>query len=116
MSTEPVLDIENALKAMGDDREIYEEVLKTYLEATPELFRTIVTAVRGGDRETLKRQAHSLKSSSFTIGARQLGATGLDLETLTDTMDDTTAFAKIETAKTQYNELCKALAEQGFSI
>lgn len=115
MTTEPVLDIENALKAMGDDQEIYEEVVATYLEVTPALFGTMAAAVRGGDRETLKRQAHSLKSSSFTVGARQLGATCLDLEKSTDTVDDTTALAKIETAKIQYDELCKALAAQGFS-
>ncbi len=51
------------------DVEALDEAIEIYLETAPELLRGISTAVRNADPLALRRDAHSLKSISGTLGA-----------------------------------------------
>jgi len=51
------------------DVEALDEAIDIYLETAPELLRGISTAVRSADPLALRRDAHSLKSISGTLGA-----------------------------------------------
>ncbi|WP_373537519.1 response regulator [Microcoleus sp.] len=51
------------------DVEALDEAIEIYLETAPELLRGISTAVRSADPLALRRDAHSLKSISGTLGA-----------------------------------------------
>jgi PAS domain S-box-containing protein len=50
------------------------EIVETYLQDTPELIRQMREAVRTGDAGVLDRAAHTLKSSSATVGAMTLSS------------------------------------------
>jgi HPt (histidine-containing phosphotransfer) domain-containing protein len=80
MAEQPILDLRQAVSDLGDDEDIYREVLDTYLEDTPQLIAAIRTAIDGADVEVLYRNAHSLKSTSFTVGGRRLGQAAFTLE------------------------------------
>ena len=114
MNDNPVLDSVSALHIMGDDREIYDEVLETYLEVTPDVFHSLEDAVHADDRVTLKRYAHSLKSSSQTIGGMKIGASALQLEKNAETMDKASVLQHITLLKQLYDELIGALKNEGF--
>ena len=114
MNNQPVLDSENAICTMGDDREMFNEVLELYLESTPELFELLARAVRSSDRDTVKRLAHTLKSSTVTIGGMQLGVSALYLENSAQTMETSAMLQYLTSLKDRYNELVSVLREEGF--
>ena len=61
--------------------EILVDLLDTYLEESAGLVRDIHDGTATGDLESVLRPAHSLKSSSASIGAMQLSKLCSDLET-----------------------------------
>ena len=60
---------------------VLKRVIRAYLESAPLLMEGIRTAVADGDTEALGDQAHSLKSSSANLGARELSGLCRQLET-----------------------------------
>ncbi len=66
--------------SVGDDREFVNELIEAYLADAPEQIAAIHEAAAGGDASALVRPAHTLKSSSATIGAQQLAARSRRLE------------------------------------
>ena len=80
---QPVLDrsvLAELLASTGDDPAFVRELLETYLAETPEQLDAIRTAVEADDSAALVRPAHTLKSSSATLGAMRLSAIGRELE------------------------------------
>ena len=113
---EIVLNFKDAIKAMGDDREIYEEVLSVYLDSTPNFIRELQQALNDGDREGFKRCAHSIKSSSQTIGAMKIGTFGAGLEREALVIETGDAQKKIEQIREEYMKLLNALKDEGFTV
>ena len=68
-----------ALQRKGEPN-IIGDVIKMFLDNSPDLLATINHAVDQGDGTTLHRAAHTLKSSSSNLGARQLAALCKQLE------------------------------------
>ncbi|MFB2919566.1 response regulator [Aerosakkonema funiforme] len=62
--------------------ELLEEVIDCFLEDVPQLLQAIQTAVEIGDWRTLIRAAHTLKSTSATLGAATLAELSRQLEAL----------------------------------
>ncbi|MGC9524970.1 MAG: CHASE4 domain-containing protein [Limnospira sp.] len=60
--------------------EALEEVVEMYLESAPQLLQTIDEALSLADAAALKQAAHSLKSTSGTLGAFGLSELCLELE------------------------------------
>lgn len=58
------------------------ELIETYLEDTPHLLASIRTGLEDDDREGIRRAAHSLKSSSATLGASSLASLAKNLEVM----------------------------------
>ena len=56
--------------------------MQTYLSETPKLLATLHTAVTLDEASTIERTAHSLKSSSATMGALRLASLCAELEAL----------------------------------
>lgn len=70
-----------SLSAMGDDpKSSLAMVLDLYLEDAPQLLASIHKAVIAQDFSSLRFAAHSLKSSSATLGAKRLAALCQELE------------------------------------
>ena len=60
--------------------EFVRELVATFLEELPAMVAQLAAALRGGDVETFRRTAHSLKSNSLTFGASALAAMARELE------------------------------------
>jgi signal transduction histidine kinase/CheY-like chemotaxis protein/HPt (histidine-containing phosphotransfer) domain-containing protein len=58
------------------------DVISTYLTDTPSQFAAISTAIQQGDYAVLARSAHSIKSSSQSLGALVVGRVAIALEQL----------------------------------
>ena len=61
--------------------EVLVDLMETYLEESAGLVKTIREALTAGDLQSALRPAHSLKSSSASIGALELTARCGELET-----------------------------------
>ncbi|MDR1480581.1 MAG: response regulator [Planctomycetaceae bacterium] len=73
------LDIQSGLNRIGGNVEIYIEILKIYVESTPE----ILDKLRVPTKENLKDYAiaiHGVKGSSLNIGADKIGKFAAELE------------------------------------
>ena len=116
MNDEPVLDFYRALAEMGDDREIYEEVIKSYFLSVPGLFDEMESAVTREDRETVRRSAHSIKSSSRAVGAMRLGALGERLEKDAGEMPVANAQEMVGKMREEYYLFCQAAAGEGLEV
>jgi len=71
----------NELKeTTGDDPAFVRDLIETYLADAPVQLEGIEEAVAANDAEALIRPAHTLKSSSATVGAMQLAEASRALE------------------------------------
>jgi CheY-like chemotaxis protein len=77
---EPALDrtqMEAMRNALGED---FDDLITTYLEGVEEMLRAIPRAWETSDLEELERQAHSIKSSSASVGAVILSKLAREME------------------------------------
>lgn len=71
-----------ALELIGSDEELYRVICKKFAEQAPLLTELITTSFLQNKIDDLIRYAHSLKSSSASIGAEILNKTALEIEKL----------------------------------
>lgn len=80
---EPALEQETVaalLESVGGDWEFVQELFATFTEETPALVAAVEASLEGKDFESLKHAAHTLKSTSASLGALRLSAVSRDLE------------------------------------
>ena len=113
VADEKILDHESALENLADDREIYKEVLNAYMEDTPGIIEELNTAFDNSNIALVSRQAHSLKSSSRTIGGMRLGNVAAELEANSkeDSLDGIKEL--IEKIKEEFRVLKQEIAATG---
>lgn len=63
---------ETILRQMDGDLSLMEEVIEIFLNETPKRLKKIQRALEMGDLKGLEREAHALKGSAGSLGARQL--------------------------------------------
>jgi HPt (histidine-containing phosphotransfer) domain-containing protein len=68
--------------SVGGDDAFLADLVETYLSDGADQLAAIDEAVRSGDAEVLVRPAHTLKSSSRTVGANRLGELSRQIEVL----------------------------------
>jgi HPt (histidine-containing phosphotransfer) domain-containing protein len=68
------------LETVGGDRAFLAELIETYLADSPGLLDEMRVALTADDRVALRRAAHTLKSTSSSLGALELAATCRELE------------------------------------
>lgn len=64
--------------------DVLEQIVDVYLEHAQNQLNTLAAAIETADIKTQNRIAHTLKSSSANLGARDLAAICQTLETSTD--------------------------------
>jgi HPt (histidine-containing phosphotransfer) domain-containing protein len=110
----PVLDeriLTEVLETTGDDIAFVRELVETYLADTPTQLEAMTAAVESDDAEALVRPAHTLKSSSATVGAMRLSSVARELE-----MDgrsgslEAPVRAKLEAAHSEWQAAADAFA------
>jgi HPt (histidine-containing phosphotransfer) domain-containing protein len=89
----PVLDeatLADVRASVADDAEFVADLVRTYLADGPAHLTAIADAVTAGDAAALVRPAHTLKSSSATIGAMRISARArrLEMAARTGAIDD----------------------------
>ena len=90
------------LAAPHDGAGLLERVVLRYFEDTPRLIEKMRFAACEGDANTLGRAAHSLKSSSATVGVRDLAALCREIETTIREGGITPGLAHIERVEVAY--------------
>jgi HPt (histidine-containing phosphotransfer) domain-containing protein len=110
----PVLDertLDELVMTTGDDPAFVRELVETYLGDTPGLMEAIGLAVEADDAATLVRPAHTLKSSSATVGALRLSAVARELEFAgrAGTLEPS-ARALLDTARHEWTAVSEAFA------
>jgi HPt (histidine-containing phosphotransfer) domain-containing protein len=79
----PILDegvLTELRESTGGDIGFVRELIETYLADTPVQLDAMTAAVEADDAEALVRPAHTLKSSSATVGAMRLSSVARELE------------------------------------
>jgi HPt (histidine-containing phosphotransfer) domain-containing protein len=82
-SAEPILDetvLAELMTSTGNDLAFVRDLVETYLAEAPAQVEGIAVAVAAADPAALVRPAHTLKSSSATMGAVRLSAIARRLE------------------------------------
>ena len=87
----PTLDTEMWECFLESDPAILDELLSDFLAKTPEEIEAMRQSLAAGDAPTLRRQAHSLVSGSFALGATRFSALCGELEEAADEDDLATA-------------------------
>ena len=75
-----VLDMDIALDRLDGDRELYDEICQYFLDTVPEQLSRMDAAFEKDHAGTLRREAHSLKSSSGSVGAMRLNESSRKVE------------------------------------
>ena len=73
--------IEALLDLAGGDLDFVDEIADTYVADAPQQVEAIGAAVEAGDDAALVAPAHTLKSSSASVGATRLSELARELET-----------------------------------
>ena len=73
------LDIIASLQPPGSEN-ILRKIISLYLDSSPALTKSVREAVEGADFDALHRAAHTLKSSSASLGALAFSGICKDLE------------------------------------
>ncbi len=108
--------VPNALQSViemvgGDEPEIIVELIDTYLEDSSNQVAQMTPMLVAGDWVTLRRIAHSMKSSSATFGAMYLSQLCQRLEqSAKDQCSDGTCAAQIDGVVVEHGLVMAALA------
>jgi HPt (histidine-containing phosphotransfer) domain-containing protein len=86
-------------------------VVQVYFEETPQLLAGLRDALSKQDCETFRRAAHSIKSTSNSFGALQLGAQAKELEMMGREEKLEGAAPKVEALQADYDLVRQALEE-----
>lgn len=87
------------------------ELVNTYSEETPKLLSELKTALAEKNCETFRRAAHSIKSTSNSLGATKFGELAKELEYMGRDGDLSNAPKKVEFLASIYNEVEKNLKD-----
>ena len=85
------------------------EMIDCYLEDAPKLLSTITTSVERGDAIALRRAAHTLKSSSVTLGATTLSNFCQELEVMSRAENIESGVDKLPQLEAEYKRVRAAL-------
>ncbi len=75
-------DPQSALTRLGDDRELYREVLQRFFAEAGDFVGRIASAAEGSRSEDLHRSAHSFKGLAAMAGAEEAARIAAQLEAL----------------------------------
>jgi HPt (histidine-containing phosphotransfer) domain-containing protein len=112
----PRLDLAGALDAMDNDRELYGTIIDVYLNTVPGILSEMLSAFSAGDLQTAIRNAHSLKSSSRSVGALKLGTAAELIEKSAQTLSSAKLRENVDQLKKEFCFLCSELAAEGFKV
>jgi len=98
---------------LGNNTEIIlGEMIDCYLEDAPKLLQVIATSIAQGDAIALRQAAHTLKSSSATLGATTLSLLCQELEAISRTGNTNMGLDKVPQMEAEYERVKAALQKE----
>jgi two-component system, sensor histidine kinase and response regulator len=82
MTQEEPFDLEAALTYMDGDRDLFQELVKVFVEESTKQIQDILTGIVSGDTKLVERAAHSIKGSASTFAAKPTAEAARHLEVL----------------------------------
>lgn len=99
-------------EVMGEDTDSFiADILQSYLNNSPLLLAQMEQALQASDVATFHRIAHTLKSSSATVGAVQMANLAADLEKATSTAFPENIEASLQELKREYFDVSLELSK-----
>jgi HPt (histidine-containing phosphotransfer) domain-containing protein len=93
----------------GEGSDLLEQIVRLYFDTTPALMVRLKSALAASDLEEIRSAAHSLKSSSANLGARNLAQMCAALEASARAGSIGTDAPKAEAIEHEYQAVCAAL-------
>jgi HPt (histidine-containing phosphotransfer) domain-containing protein len=87
------------------------ELIAAYCDETPQLLAQLRLALKENDAAALRRAAHSIKSTSNTLGALSLGDLAKELEMMGRAGDLISAQPKVDRLADEYDRVQLALKD-----
>jgi len=108
----PVLDVEEALARVMDDRELLEEATALLIHDVPHVLRALREALGSGDTEEVRRRAHALKGAASNLSAKQMVRASRDLEQRAEHGDSGELSGGVERVEAAWEQLRAVLDEE----
>jgi hypothetical protein len=105
-----IFDHEGSLLRMGNDHELFHEMVLLLRTDAPPLLAALNSAHREGDPQRLQRAAHTLKGLAANFGAERTVAAAADVEKLAKARQSAGLPAAITRLEESLDELAAALA------
>ncbi|HXX60986.1 MAG TPA: Hpt domain-containing protein [Candidatus Sulfotelmatobacter sp.] len=102
----------NLLETVGGDRTFLAELVEAYLADSPALVQAMRTGLATDDRTVLRRAAHTLKSTSASMGAIAFAAMCREVETNALEAEPPWLGAHIQAVALAYEPVAAALRER----
>jgi HPt (histidine-containing phosphotransfer) domain-containing protein len=100
---------DRALKRLGGDEELFQELATFFIEDAPGLIETIREGLHRGETRSVQRAAHSLKGLLANFDAEDAVATALSIELSIGTGNMEVIPGALETLQTEVQALEEAL-------
>jgi HPt (histidine-containing phosphotransfer) domain-containing protein len=97
------------LESVGNDRDFLVELVDTYLLDSPHLVAALRSGLASMDAASVRRAAHTLKSTSATFGAARLAALSREIEAAATGGDLSGLPPSIDAAAAEYEVVAEAL-------
>lgn len=105
-----IYDHDGSLRRMGNDSELFQEMISLLRSDAPPLIETIREAYDAGDCSRMQRAAHTLKGLASNFGAERAVAAAAALERLAKTNQAAGIPAALTELEESLDELIAALA------
>jgi two-component system, sensor histidine kinase and response regulator len=106
-----VFDYESSLRRMGDDVELFQEMLGLLRADAPPLVDTVRRAHRARDHKAVERAAHTLKGLSANFSAVRAVAAAAEVERLARHRQESGMDVAVQELASAVDELVAALAD-----
>jgi HPt (histidine-containing phosphotransfer) domain-containing protein len=101
-------------ESLGDDGTVIQQLIDMYISDSPPLVADAVAALGRGDMATMARAAHSLKSTSASMGATAVSALARDLELHAKQNELAPSAAVLQRLQAELNDAIAAFAKLKF--
>jgi len=102
--------VDQLLETAGGDGAFVADLLDTFADQAPGLLEELRDGLSSGDRDGVRRAAHTLKSNAATFGATDLSALCASLERLAQAGDLAGASPLVRRVEDAYDAVREALA------
>jgi HPt (histidine-containing phosphotransfer) domain-containing protein len=105
-----IYDYSGSLHRMGDDQELFHEMVQLLRSDAPQWLNVLLAAERDADTPRLQRAAHTLKGLAANFGASRAVAAAAEVEQLAKTKSTVGLRAAVEELEESLHELLAALS------